>query len=98
MDKTGTVMNIDSNRAIFGASGARRAGTVTGAIALVLAAIACLGPAPCHAESSAGQRAASARLDFRIVIPAIVRVKALEQPAGITVTKQDIAQDRKSVV
>jgi len=63
-----------------------------GSMALACALIASLGPVPCHAESGSGQRSASTRLDFRIVIPAIVRVKALEQPAGIAVSEQDIAQ------
>ena len=44
------------------------------------------------AESSAGSNPAAARLEFAIVVPAMIRVKALAQPDGITIGQAQIDQ------
>lgn len=57
-----------------------------------LALVATLASTSAHAEADSardGSRA-SAFLNFRIVIPAIVRVKALTQLSGVTITQNDI--------
>ena len=57
-----------------------------------LALLVNLAIASAHAEAASahGGSKASAQLNFRIVIPAIVRVKALAQALGITITQDDV--------
>ena len=56
----------------------------------VIAAL--LWPVYSSAESQTGTSSARASLDFRIVIPAIVRVKAIAQPDTLQITGSDIAR------
>jgi hypothetical protein len=57
-----------------------------------LALVASLASSYSHAEANTalGGSKASAHLNFRIVIPAIVRVKALTQASGVTITQNDV--------
>jgi hypothetical protein len=57
-----------------------------------LALVVSLLSSPAHAEANAarGGSKASAHLNFRIVIPAIVRVKALTQASRFTITQNDV--------
>lgn len=57
-------------------------------LALLLAAAA-----PALAESQlATQGSAAARLDFRVVIPVVLKVHALDQPSGLEITEQHLRQ------
>jgi hypothetical protein len=57
-----------------------------------LALVASLASPSLHAEANTahGGSKASTHLNFRIVIPAIVRVKALTQASGVTITQHDV--------
>lgn len=63
----------------------------TGFVALALFS-ALLWPFHTNAESQTAANAARASVDFRIVVPAIVRVKAIVQPDQLLVTEADIAR------
>lgn len=60
------------------------------AMALALVAITTSPSAHADASSVRGGSKASAQLNVRIIVPAIVRVKALAQALGITVTQDDV--------
>ena len=45
-----------------------------------------------QAMSSAGETRAQANIDFKIVIPVVLRVKAVDQQAEIAVTEADLAR------
>lgn len=57
---------------------------------VALAAVA--GWLPAHAESRLGSTQGAARLDFRIVIPTVLQVHAMTQPASLEVTEQHVGQ------
>jgi hypothetical protein len=60
------------------------------ATALILALSVASPFAHADAASARDGSKASANLNFRIVVPAIVRVKALVQALGVTVTQEDV--------
>jgi len=62
-----------------------RLGLVTGLTALAM-------PLTSAAESRTGNGGASASINFRIVIPAIIRVKAITQPDHIAIEQRHITQ------
>jgi hypothetical protein len=64
-----------------------------------LALVVSLLSSPAHAEANAarGGSKASAHLNFRIVVPAIVRVKALAQALGVTITQDDVERGHLDV-
>lgn len=49
-------------------------------------------PLTSHADSRTGTNAAQASLNFRIVIPAVIRVTAIAQPDHVAIEDQHIAQ------
>jgi len=53
---------------------------------------ALLNPAYSLAESGTGNRNASANLDFRILIPAIIRVTAVTQPERLVIEQKHVVQ------
>ena len=59
--------------------------------ALALLALQAIVPGAAHADSSGGNRSARASVDFRIVIPPVLRLRAIRQPARIVVTERDVA-------
>lgn len=59
--------------------------------ALALAALQAVAPGSAFADSQGGNRSARAVLDFRIVIPPVLRLRAIRQPARIVVTERDVA-------
>lgn len=59
-------------------------------LAAALVAGLALPSAPAQAESRLGTGSASARLDFRIVIPPVLRLKTLHQPTQVVVTERDV--------
>lgn len=56
-----------------------------------LVAILAVFPGPASAESRNGIRSARADVDFRIVIPRVLSLRALRQPPRIMVTERDVA-------
>ena len=58
---------------------------LTGLLALMLPTIS-------HADSQAGTSSARASVDFRIVIPAIIRVSTVTQPDRIVIDHQHVSQ------
>ena len=69
----------------------RRARALPG---LLLASVALIGglaatPSPALAESSPGTRSARSSLELRIVIPAVLRLRMIRQPARIVITERD---------
>lgn len=69
----------------------RRGRAVPGLLLAALATLAglALAPAPAQAESSVGTRSARASIDLRIVIPPVLRMRMIRQPARIVVTEHD---------
>ena len=65
-----------------------------------LALVASLTSISSHAEANTalGGSKASAPLNFRIVIPAIVRVKGLMQASGVTITQNDVDRGHLDLV
>jgi len=59
---------------------------------LLTGMLALTAPAISHADSQAGTNIARARLDFRIVIPAILRVSTVAQPEHIVIDHRHITQ------
>jgi hypothetical protein len=74
--------------------GARIAGieSARGLFALLAALAILVLPVYAHAESQAAANTARSSIDFRIVVPAIVRVKAIAQPDQLLVTEADLAR------
>jgi hypothetical protein len=60
------------------------------AVALALSLAIASPSAHADASSARDGSKASAHLNFRIIVPAIVRVKALAQALGVTVTQDDV--------
>lgn len=61
------------------------------AVAMLTALVAfATAPAAC-AESRTGTSRASASIDFRIVIPQVLRLKTMRQPVQLVVTARDVA-------
>jgi hypothetical protein len=58
----------------------------------VLVALAALSPGSALAGSSVGTIRAQTAIDFAIVVPAMVRVKALVQPDRIAIGESDVAR------
>jgi hypothetical protein len=77
-----TEVRIRSPRRILAAQGLLAA-------ALVIVAGAGLAPGPALAGSSFGTAAARAAVDFRIVIPSVLRLRMIRQPGHIVVTERD---------
>jgi hypothetical protein len=60
--------------------------------ALILAAALAAGHAPCGYAQDDRPMVARAQAHFQVVIPAFVRVKALQSPATLEITAGDVAQ------
>lgn len=75
-------------RSVAGA--ARGFARAAGVAALALAALSAA-PSPALAESAAGASKAKAAVDFRIVIPKVLRVRTLRQPDRLVVTPRDVS-------
>lgn len=58
---------------------------------LVVALVMLAMPMTSHADSRTGSTSAQSSLDFRIVIPAIIRVKAITQPGHVMIEDRHIA-------
>lgn len=69
---------------------ARGFARVAGIAALALVALWAV-PRPALAESGAGANKAKASVDFRIVIPKVLRVRTLRQPDRLLVTARDVS-------
>ena len=54
--------------------------------------LALAAPQMSHADNGVGATSASARIDFRIVIPAIIRVTAITQPDRVVIESRHITQ------
>lgn len=55
-----------------------------------LAALQAIVPGAALADSQGGNRSARATIDFRIVIPPVLRLRTIRQPARIVVTERDV--------